>query len=159
MPKWKAWPVIGVMASLSGLLLWWGLAIVVRYERFDDDRVDVTLERRFLGLLSITSETVRDVVEADLYVVRGRSGGRQRGSTVALELTPREGSPSRWTRFGPSFGTQPQVIVDQIRQFIKDPTKPPLTAWWMPWLVNIAALPFVLIVGWSAVWRRRCLCC
>jgi hypothetical protein len=38
-------------------------------------------------------------------------------------------------------------MVDRIQQFIATPTQPPLSGWWMPWLVNVAAVPFVLVVG------------
>jgi hypothetical protein len=110
-------------------------------------------------LLPISRETVRDVVIADIYVVSGRtsgSGPRTRGSTVALQLTSRDGSVSRRTRFGPAFGTQPTVMADQIEQLIKDPARRSFGAWWMPWLVNIGAVPFVLIVGaiWGSVLLR-----
>jgi hypothetical protein len=150
MAKWKAWLLIGVMTCLTGFLLWLGLVIVVRSDRVQEDRVDVTVERRFLGLFPLSTETVRDVVKANVYVVSGRtsSGGRQsRGSTVALELTSRDGSVSRRTRFGPAFGTQPNDIAQQIQQLIDDRARPAFTSWWMPWVVNIGAIPFVLLVG------------
>jgi hypothetical protein len=150
MRGWKAWLIIAVIGFLGGLLLWFGLAIVVRAERASD-RVDVTIQRRFLGFLPLSTETVRDVVNADVYIVwnRGGTGGRQsRGSTMALELTRRDGGVVRRTRFGPSFGTQPSDMAPLIAGFIKNSERPsPLTAWWMPWLVNLASLPFVLIAG------------
>ena len=35
-----------------------------------------------------------------------------------------------------------------IAEFIQKPERTsPLTAWWMPWLVNLGSLPFVLIFG------------
>ena len=66
---------------------------------------------------------------------------------MALQLTSRDGSVSRRTRFGPAFGTQPNDIAHQIQQFIDDRAQPAFTRWWMPWVVNIGAIPFVLIVG------------
>ena len=150
MRSWKAWLAIAVIGALGGLLLWLGQAIVVRAERAGD-RVDVTVQRRLLGLLPLSSETAHDVVSADVYVVWNRSGtgGKQsRGSTLALELTRRDGAFVRRTRFGPSFGTQPVEMAEQISQFIQRPEQSsPLTASWMPWLVNLASLPFVLIFG------------
>jgi hypothetical protein len=147
---WKAWFLVSVIGALGGLLLWMGLAIAVRAERAGD-RVDVTVQRRFLGLLPLSTETVRDVVNADIYIVWNRSGtgGKQgRGATVALELTRRDGGFVRRTRFGPSFGTQPSEMAGQIAAFIRTPASAsPLTAWWMPWLVNLGSLPFVLIFG------------
>ena len=147
---WKAWLLVSIIGALGGLLLWMGLAIVVRAERVGD-RVDVTVQRRFLGELPLSTENVHDLVSADVYIVwnRGGSGGKQsRGSTVALELTKRDGGIIRRTRFGPSFGTQPSEMAPLIAEFIQTAERPsPLTAWWMPWLVNLAALPFVLIFG------------
>ena len=149
MAKWKAWLLIGVMTCLTGLLLWFGLVIVVQSERIEGGRVDVTIQRRFLGLLPVSSETVRDVVTADVYVVSGRSGsGRgSRSSSVALQLTTRDGAVTRRTRFGPAFGTQPTDLAAQIQQLIDDRAKSSFTAWWVPSIVNIGAVPFVLVVG------------
>jgi hypothetical protein len=150
MPTWKAWLGIAVLAFLGGLLLWWGLVIVVRCERVQPGRVDATIERRFLGWLPLGRETVVDVVKADVYVVWARtsSGGKQRrGSTAALELTSRQGVVTRRTQFGPAFGTRPADMVDQIEQLLQIPSTPTLAMWWMPWLVNLAAVPFVLIVA------------
>ena len=148
MPKWKAWLVIGVMLFVSGLLLWFGLAIVVRCDRVQEGRVDVTLDRRFLGFLTLSRERVPDVVKAGVYVLQGTGSGRQRsGPTAALELTSRDGTVTRRTRFGPAFGTQPSAMAEQIGQLLDDRSRPSLTTWWMPWLVNIGAVPFVLILG------------
>lgn len=149
MRGWKAWLLLAAIGSIGGLLLWFGLAIVVRAERVGG-RVDVTLQRRFLGLLPLSTETARDVVKADIYVASNRGGtGRQsRGSSVALELTRRDGGLVRRTRFGPSVGTQPYDVASEITDFIRRPERSsPLTTWWMPWLVNLGSLPFVLIVG------------
>jgi hypothetical protein len=150
MPKWKAWLILAPFVCLTGTLLWLGLAIVVRCDRVVAGRVDVTVERRFLGLLTLSTESVPDVVRANIRVVWARtSGGGKlgRGSTVRLEITPRFGPVCLRTRFGPSVGTQPDVIAGQIEQFIKEPSGSSLTTWWMPWLVNVGALPFALILG------------
>jgi len=143
MPKWKAWLALGAISALAGLLLWWGLAIVVRCDRVREQRVDVTVERRLFGWLTVTREVVQDVVRADVSAVRGRRGS----ATVTLELTPREGPVVRRTRFGPSFGTTASAAARQIQTFITAPSTPFLVTWWMPWLVNAAALPFLFIVG------------
>jgi len=158
MSKWKAWPLIGVMTCVTGFLLWLGLAIVVRSERMQDGRVDVTVQRRFLGFLPVSTATVRDVVNADVYIVSGRSGDgpRSRGGTMALQLTARDGSVWRRTRFGPAFGTQPNDVAARIQELIDDRDKQSFSAWWMPWVVNIGAVPFVLVVGaiWGSVLLR-----
>jgi hypothetical protein len=142
MSKLKAWLILGAVAAVGGLLLWFGLAIVVRCELVEDRRVNVTVERRFLGLLTLARETVPDVINADVSAVRGRSS---RGSTGALLLTLRDGAVVRRTQFGPSFGSPPAAMAVEIRQFIAAPSPSAFTTWWMPWLVNLAALPFVLI--------------
>ena len=150
MPSWKAWLGIGVILGLGGLLMWWGLAIVVRCEYAQPARVDVTIERSLFGLVPLGRESIPDVVKADVYVVWGRtrSGDRQRrGTTIALELTTRAGSVTRRTQFGPAIGTRPGEMADQIQGLLKTPSSAPLTLWWMPWLVNVAALPFLLMGG------------
>jgi hypothetical protein len=146
MAKWKAWLIIGVLACIGGLLVWFGLVIVVRADRVEAGRVDVTVDRRLLGVLPLSREVLADVVRADVYVVRGRTAGR-RGSASALELTSRGGVILRRTRFGPSVGADPFDAAEAITQFMKDPSRASMTSWWMPWLVNVAAIPFVLIVA------------
>lgn len=114
-----------------------------------EGRVDVTLERRFLGWLAVSTETVPDVVKADIVVVRaGPSASASRvGSTVKLRLTTGAGQVHLRTRFGPAFGTQPRDMAAQIEQFLEQPSKPSLATWWMPWVVNVGAIPFVLALG------------
>ena len=150
MTRWKAWLAIGVLASLAALLLWLGLAIVVRVERVEANRVDVTVDRRLLGVFTLSREMLADVVSADIHVVWARTSGggaQRRGSTVALQLTSRNAGVIRRTRFGPSVGTGPYEMADEVSQFLKNPSSASMASWWMPWLVNVAALPFVLIVG------------
>jgi hypothetical protein len=157
MSKWKAWPLIAVMTCVTGFLLWLGLAIVVRSERLQEGRVDVTVQRRLLGFIPISTTTVRDVVNADVYIVSGRSGDRPRSrGTIALQLTARDGSVWRRTRFGPAFGTQPNDVAAGIELLIHDPDKQAFRTWWMPWVVNIGAVPFVFVVGgiWGSVLLR-----
>ncbi len=143
------WSIIAFFLCLTGALLWLGLAIVVRCDRVREGRVDVTLERRFLGWLTLSTETVPDVVKAGIVAVRPGPGApaRQSGVTVKLELTPRSGPVCLRTRFGPSLGTQPWDVAEQIELLIKDPSRPSFTAWWMPWVVNAGAVPFVLVLG------------
>ena len=148
MAKWKAWSLIGAVGFLGVFLLWLGQVIAVTAERVGETQVDVTVERRFLGLLTLGSETIRDVVEADVYYIFARtsSGGKtKRGGTQALRLYPRDGEPVIRRQFGPSIGTLPPDMAPQITAFLAAPTAVPFTSWWMPWLVNIAAIPFILI--------------
>src|SRR6187455_2527039 len=111
MRTWKAWLMIAVMASLAGLLVWCGLTIVVRSERVSATRVDVTLERRFLGFLPVSTETVPDVINAGVRTVRNR---QRRGATAILELTTREGAVVSRSQFGPAMGTTPYAVAEQV---------------------------------------------
>jgi hypothetical protein len=150
MPKWQVWLIVTALLGLAVGLLWMGLAIVVRCERVHDGRVDVTVERRFLGLITLSRETIPDVTKAEQVLVRARTsgGGKQsRGSTAHLALTPRQGPLCKRARIGPSIGTQPHDMAHEIQRFIDDRYETSLTTWWMPWLVNLAALPFALLVG------------
>lgn len=149
MAKWKAWLLISAVTALAGLLLWMGLAIVVNCERMPDGRVDCTVRRRFMTFATVSSETVADVAKADLYVVWGRtsSGGKtKRGATHALDLVARDGQVYRRSMFGPAIGTKPPAMVEAIDAFIADPATTSFDGWWMPYLVNLAALPFLLVL-------------
>jgi hypothetical protein len=150
MPKWKACSLIAVFLLVAGSLLWMGLAIVVRCERVREDRVDVTIERRFLGVLPLSKQSIPDVTDADVAFVFARTEGgekQRRGFIVKLALTPREQAVCVRSRFGPAFGAQPQEMVAQIDRFISERTENSLTTWWMPWLVNLFAIPFILLTG------------
>jgi hypothetical protein len=139
--------LIGVVGALGLLLLWFGLAIVVRAER-REGTVNVTLERRFLGVLPVTRETVVDVVRADVYGLRETdTGARRSGVVIALQLTPRSGDQIRRTMIGPSIGMRPPQMAPRIGEFLANADAAPFSGWWMPWLVNVAAIPFVLIAG------------
>jgi hypothetical protein len=150
MPKWQAYPIIGVILFLTGALLWMGQTIVSTTELVGNGRVDVTVERRFLGFIPLSTEIVLDVDKADVYIGWNRTSGggkKARGSTYALDLTPRQGPLVRRTRFGPAYGTHPFEMADQINAFIAAPQATPLVQWWVPWVVNLAAIPFVLVSG------------
>ncbi len=150
MPKWQAYPLIGTILVLTGALLWMGQTIVATTELVQNERVNVTLERRFLGFIPLSTEIVPDVVNADVYIGWNRTsgGGKQaRGSTYALDVTPREGPLVRRTRFGPAYGTHPFEMADQINAFIAAPATKPLVLWWVPLVVNLGAIPFVLVSG------------
>ena len=144
MRTWKAWLIIAVMGSLAGFLVWCGLTIVVRAERVSATRVDVTLERRFLGFLPVSTESVPDVINAGVRTVRSRE---RRGATAILELTTRQSGVVSRSQFGPAMGTTPYDVADQVGPMLNDQTKTSLTVSWTPWLVNVAAIPFVLVVG------------
>lgn len=145
-----AWALIGGLACAGGLLLWLGLAVVVRCERVAEDRVDVTVERRFLGWLTVRSEIIGDVREAHASRLateanRGLRKGRSR-PLQELSLITRERREWLSPQVSPSLGTRPKAMAPQIEQFIEDRSRrEPLTLWWMPWLVNVAAVVFLLV--------------
>jgi hypothetical protein len=140
--------LIGLIGALGVLLLWFGLTIVVRADR-TDGRVNVTLQRRFLGILPLGGESVNDVVRADVYASTSRAGtGQQKsGTLIALQLTSRSDDQVRWTMSGPSIGTRPPEMARRIGEFLANPEGTTFSAWWMPWLVNLAAIPFLLIAA------------
>lgn len=150
----KVWALalLGGLACGGGFLLWLGLAVVVRCERVAEDRVDVTVERRFLGWLTLRSETIGDVREAhsSRRATEANRGLRKRkglsGPLQELSLLTREGREWLSPQVSPSFGTRPRAMAPQIERFIQDESRrEPLTLWWMPWLVNIAAVFFLLV--------------
>jgi hypothetical protein len=143
--------LIAFIGALGLLLLWFGLTIVVRADR-RDGRVDVTVERRFLGLLPLSRETVVDVVAADVYRLASSGTAAQRsGAVIALQLTARSGDQVRRTMIGPSIGMRPPQMAQRIGEFLANAEAAAFSGWWMPWLVNLAAIPFVLIAGATAV--------
>jgi hypothetical protein len=136
MPKWKAWSLITFFVALTGAMLWMGMVIVVRCERLHEEQVDVTLERRFLGLITVSKEVVPDVTRASVAVVwnRGSTNGKvRRGSIYKLEITPRDGP----TRLEP--GSALLRLTDQRRRADRAPSRnPPVSRsiWWMPSVVT-----------------------
>jgi hypothetical protein len=144
-PKFMAWLILALLACLGSVLLWFGLAVVVRCDRVHEDRVDVTVERRFLGWLTITRETIQDVIgAAAVSVTSRRSSGYGSSSNIALALTPRHGTEWRLGPGTPSIGTHPKNMAPQIEQFIKEPFGRSLILWRMPWLINLGAVLFLL---------------
>jgi hypothetical protein len=144
-PKFMAWLILALLACLGSVLLWFGLAVVVRCDRVHEDRVDVTVERRFLGWLTITRETIQDVIgAAAVSVTSRRSSGYGSSSNIALALTPRHGTEWRLGPGTPSIGTHPKNMAPRIEQFIKEPSGRSLILWRMPWLINLAAVLFLL---------------
>lgn len=149
MAKWKAWLLIAVMVFLTGLLLWCGMKFELRCDRVAVDRVDAAVKRRFLGLLTLSTESIPDVIKASRVGEDKLTGGavskHRRSVTEKLVLTSRDGTKWNSTLRTPSFGTRTNIMAQQVNEFIKDPSGSSLTTWWMPWLVNVCAIPFVLL--------------
>ena len=148
-PRWLAWLIMTLFVFLTGVLLWFGLAIVVQCERATDGRVNVTVQRKLLCWLLITSESIPDVTRAQGKRVREstRSGGKTRTETTEhLVLISKDGSEWHSPLCTPSLGTRPVAMAEQINTFLADSnTSPTLSSWWMPWLVNLCAIPFILV--------------
>ena len=154
-PKWLAWLIMALFVFLTGVLLWFGLAIVVQCERATDGSVNVTVHRKLLNWIPITSEAIPDVASAKAAFSKSttKSGGSTRSQTSEqLVLTAKDGSEWHSPLCTPSLGTRPKAMAEQINTFIANTAPsaapsaaPTLTTWWMPWLVNLGAIPFILV--------------
>ena len=149
LPKWLAFVMIAVLFFLTGFLLYCGSQVVVRCDRLAEDRVDVATERRFLGLLPLRTEHVGDVVKAARVAkskLSGAAGGKhRRSSTDKLVLTTRGGAEWHSPLYTPAFGDGPREMAPRINAFIHESSAPSLELSWFPWVVNLAALVFVLV--------------
>ena len=130
----------------AGLIFWTHAPAAVRCDRVSRDRVDVTVERRFLGLHPISTETVPDVINA--FGVR-EAGGRKSGggSSFAqnvLVLNPRHGAQTRVPGVASQL-TRPKAMARQIDEFINVSSERSLTLWYVPWFLHLLALPFLLV--------------
>jgi hypothetical protein len=48
-------------------------------------------------------------------------------------------------------GTRPGEMAERIQAFIDGSAEPALQLWWIPWLMAVLAVPFVLFSGLFAV--------
>jgi hypothetical protein len=141
--------------GMTAFLLWAGAVIAVRCERVASGRVDVVIERRVIGLVPVGRERFPDVVKA--WSVQRRAPSRVGFSTVVgaqLALKLRDG---REWESAPSaiqiVGTRPAEMADRIQEFIDRSTAPSLQLRWIPWLMSILVVPFLLISALIvAVW-------
>ncbi|RBP47898.1 hypothetical protein DES53_101698 [Roseimicrobium gellanilyticum] len=151
MPKWLAWLIMALFVFLTGVLLWFGLAIVVQCDRAADGTVYVTVQRKLLRWIPITSESLPDVITAKGEFVKSttQSGVTRRSNTSErLVLISKNGSEWQSPLYTPSLGTRPKTMAAEINAFIQNTTASSpstFTTWWMPWLVNLASLPFILV--------------
>jgi hypothetical protein len=151
MPKWKAMLLLAVMSAVflfaAGLILWTQAPAVVQCDRGPEGRVDVTVERRVLGLHTIGTETVPDVINAFSVRKAGqkRKGGGSSFSQNVLMLTPRQGAERRVSGIASELTNRPKALARQIDEFIKGSSEPSLTLWYLPWLPHVLAVPFVLV--------------
>lgn len=177
-----AWPILtvtsGVLFLITSLLLWWGAVVAVRCDRVaarvveerletrdgvtvrvphvvQEGRVDVTAERRVLGLLAVRSERLPDVVEATSI---SRSGGLRRAGSARvgpqLHLTLRDGRT--WESLPAAMqiaGTPPGEMAERIQEFLDRSSAPSLRLRWIPWLMSAFAVLFLLVSAlFAMVW-------
>ncbi len=131
---------------ITAILLWFGAVVAVRCERGADDRVDVTVAHRILGLVDARTEHFPDVVRA---VAVQKPGGPRRGgsgrSGGQLKLTLRDGREWESTPVPRHFaGMGPVEMAERIRAYLEQPRAPALEMRWIPWLMCVLAVPFVL---------------
>jgi hypothetical protein len=155
--------------SLAALVLWLGAPMVVQCNRIaaprdekvlglekDDtfaaqesareSRVDVTMHQRLMGVLTLRSETLIDVVGGHSYRRSSRGSPSRGGDTgTVLQLDLRDGrnweSPGAYS----PIGTPPDEMAARIKDFIKDSKAPPLRMWCMSWVAHLAGLPLLLM--------------
>ena len=114
-------------------------------ESAPESRVDVTVRKRLLGVLTVKRVTLIDVVAGDSYYrsTRGRRGHGDRAT--ALTLTLRDGgnweSPGAYS----PIGTAPHEMAARINEFIKNTSAPPLRMWCISWLLHLVGLLPLLI--------------
>ncbi len=130
----------------AGLIFWTQAPSVVRCERVSRNRVDVTVERRVVGLHLIKTQTVPDVINAFGIRVAGskKSGGGSSFSQNALLLRSRDGTDVRASGIA-SVLPGPRRMAKQIDDFINISPERSLTLWFIPWLLHLLALPFLFV--------------
>jgi hypothetical protein len=151
MPKWSAMLLLAGLSALflsgAGLIFWFAAPTVVRCDLGPEGRIDVTVERRVLGWHTIFKETVPDVVQA--FSVR-KAGGKRSGwgsspSQHVLMLRPRQGPDRQVSGISSWFESAPKSMAQQMNEFIRGSSGTSLVRWWVPWLLNILAVPFVFV--------------
>lgn len=152
-----SWIVVPVgFFGMACLLLWAGIGVVVRCDRLPagthappaaaadarPDRVDVGVDYRVLGLLTVRRVALVDVERADWS-----EGGSRGARGSSLILRPRNGQPWSSPSVRYVIGTSPKEAAARINGFIAGPpTTPSLRLWWASWLLNALAVPLLLVV-------------
>jgi hypothetical protein len=151
MSKGLAILLLAVLGTLflaaAGLVFWYAAPTRVISEITAHGRADVTIERRLLGWYTISSETVPDVVSAHSTHVLGarRSGGGGSYSKYVVMLMSRDGTSKRVSGAEATLEGGPKAFAQQIHDYVQGPSRPPLVLWSVRWLLNLLALPFVLV--------------
>jgi hypothetical protein len=151
-----SWIVVPVgFFGMACLLLWAGIGVVVRCDRVPAgtdgapptapaarrDRVDVAVDYRVLGLLTVRRVGLVDVERADWS-----EGGSRGARASSLILRPRDGQTWSSPSVRYVIGTPPREAAARINAFIVGPAIPSLGLWWASWLPNALAIPLLLVV-------------
>lgn len=152
----SSWIVVPIgFFAMACLLLWLGIGIVVRCDRVPPgtdgapptvadarrDRVDVTVDYRVLGLLTVRRVAIVDVERADWS-----EGGSRGTRSSSLILRPRDGQAWSSPSVRYVVGTPPKEAAARINAFIAGPPIASLGLWWASWLLNVLAVPLLLVV-------------
>ena len=140
--------------AIGTLCLWMGALMSVRCERAGStlgepaqaQMARVTVERRLLGLIPISTTSLHNVV--GVVSVHGTSVQTQVARPqIDAVLTLRLADGRVWecpTSLHGQFGTPPWKMAKQITEFIGNPSAPPLSFWCASWMLHLAAVPFLL---------------
>lgn len=114
-------------------------------------RVDVTVQRRIIGIVPISTTHLEDVVQAaasgDTKTVRKSSGQTSSSySSSRLTLITRSGKEWRSPEASYLLGTAPGEVAEQLAEFISRSSPPRFTSWWSSWLSNLIGVPFALLL-------------
>lgn len=156
MGKPLAWLIMVFFVSLTGVLLWFGCQIEFRTERIAPGRLDVIMQRKLFALIPLDTEVVADVVSTSRFLEKGVSEvdgkARRTISDRHLVLTCRDGSTWVSPARNSAFGSDPKIMAFLINDRLLNPSSTtPIVLWWFPLVVNILAIPFLLVSGFLIV--------
>jgi hypothetical protein len=152
--------------SMATFCLWMGALMSVRCERVPSTNephqptsINVTVERRVLGVIPISKTTLPDVVRVGSVHDSGAPVRRRRSSDIGAVLTLRLADGHIWNSppaYAP-LGTAPWQMAWHISKFIENPSAQPLSLWCVSWMLHLAAAPLLLIGVLSAYFEIRSL--
>jgi hypothetical protein len=152
--------------SMATLCLWMGALMSVRCERLPSTNelqkptsINVTVERRLLGLIPVSKTTLTDVVGVGSVHDSAAPARRARSGDIGAILTLRLADGHTWNS-PPAYapvGTPPWQMAWHIAKFIENPSAQPLSFWCVSWMLHLAAAPLLLIGILSAYFGIRSL--
>jgi hypothetical protein len=152
--------------SMATLCLWMGALMSVRCKRVPSTdelqkptSINVTVERRLLGVIPISKTTLTDVVGVGSFHDSPAPARRARNGDIESILTLRLADGHTWNS-PPAYapvGTAPWQMAWHIAKFIDNPSAQPLSFWCVSWMLHLAATPLLLIGVLSAYFGIRSL--